>query len=236
MNSATEIRTLMVTRDSGLASTFGQISGEFGISAQRSSNGNGNIPEELGVGKYEALLIDFETVPQTVPILTVLRRSPANKNAVVFAVVGSDDSKRRARDQGATFLLERPLQGQEIRRVLQAAYGLMTRERRRYFRCLIEITVFLVRDSGEQAASKTINISSNGMAVSAPRSFEAGEKLHISFVLPGASSQTRARGTVVWDDKHGKTGLSLECVNPRMQTDLDAWLDGNFSQVLRKSN
>jgi hypothetical protein len=55
-------------------------------------------------------------------------------------------------------------------------------------------------------------------------------------VLPGASSQTRARGTVVWDDKHGKTGLSLECVNPRMQTDLDAWLDGNFSQVLRKSN
>ena len=236
MNSAAEIRTLVVTRDAGLASTFSLISGEFGIAAQRSTQGHGNIPKELGDAKYEALLLDFETVPQTIPILTSLRRSPANKNAVVFAVVGSADSKRRARDQGATFLLERPLKDPEIRRVLQAAYGLMTRERRRYFRCRVEFPAYLVRDSGEDLACKTINISSNGMAVSNPTILEAGEKVHVSFVLPGAPSQTRARGTVVWDDKHGKTGLSIECVNSQMQMELDAWLDGNFSQVLRNSN
>jgi hypothetical protein len=236
MIASAEIRTLVVTRDAGLATTFGQVSGEFGISAQRSANGSGGIPEELGLAKYEALLIDFETVPQTISILTSLRQSPANKNAVVFAVVGSADSKRRARDQGATFLLERPLHGPEIRRVLQAAYGLMTRERRRYFRCVVEITLYLVRDNGEEVACRTINISSNGMAVSGPRAFESGEKLHISFVLPMAASQIRARGAVVWDDKHGKTGLNLECVTPQMQRELDSWLDANFSQVLRKSN
>jgi hypothetical protein len=236
MMSATEIRTLVVTRDSGLASTFSQISGEFGIAAQRTVNTSTNIPEELGLAKYEALLLDFETVPQTMPILTSLRRSPANKNVVIFAVVGSADSKRRARDEGATFLLERPLGGPEIRRVLQAAYGLMTRERRRYFRCLVELPVYLVRDSGEDITCKTINISSNGMAVSNPTTLDAGEKLHISFVLPGAPSQTRARGTVVWDDKHGKTGLSVECVNPQMQMELDTWLDGHFNNVLRNSN
>ena len=236
MTPAAEIRALVVTRDPGLAATFTQVSGEFGITTQRTQSGNGGIPEELGLAKYEALLLDFETVPQTIRILSTLRQSPANKNAVVFAVVGSDDSRRRAKDQGATFFLERPLKTDETRRVLQAAYGLMTRERRRYFRCAQEITVHLVRENDEQISCKTINISSNGMAINGSGSFATGEKLHISFVLPGAQSQTRALGTVVWDDKHGKTGLSMACVNPQMQLELDAWLDSNFRGAVGKSN
>ena len=38
----------------------------------------------------------------------------------------------------------------------------------------------------------------------------------------------RAIGTVVWDDKHGKTGISLTCANPQYQIDLDSWLDDQF--------
>jgi PilZ domain len=235
MIASAEIKALVVTRDTGLASAFTQISGEFGISAQSTKN-SGGVPEELGLSKYEALLIDYETVPQTTTILTRLRESPANKNAVVFAVVGSDDARRRARDQGATFLLERPLESNETRRVLNAAYGLMTRERRRYFRCIHELTVYLVRDSGEEVMCKTINVSSNGMAVSTPAAFRTGENLHISFVLPGGTSQIRARGVVMWDDKHGKAGLSLECVSPQMQLELDSWLDTSFNRVLGKVN
>ena len=120
--------------------------------------------------------------------------------------------------------------------MLHAAYGLMTRERRRYFRCVAEITVHVVRDSGEEAACKTINISSNGMAMSTPTSFQTGEKVPGSFVLPGGASQIRARGAVMWDDKHGKAGISLECVTPQMQLELDSWLDASFNRVLGKPN
>jgi hypothetical protein len=236
MSSSAEMKALVVTQDAGLARAFTQISVEFGISAQMTGNRGGGFPEELRAAKYEALLIDFETVSQTSSILTRLRQSPANKNTVVFAVVGTDDSRRRARDEGATFLLERPLKGEETRRVLHAAYGLMTRERRRYFRCVAEFAVHLARDSGEEAACKTINVSSNGMAVSAPASFQAGEKVHISFVLPGGKSQIRARGVVMWDDKHGKTGISLDCVTPQMQLELDSWLDASFNRTLGKAN
>src|SRR5579884_1782296 len=135
MSNAAELRALMVTQDSRLAASFGEISKEFGIFAQRTQGGNAGIPAELGAAKYEALLLDFETVPYTKPILTRLRQSPANRNAVIFAVVGDANSRQRAREEGATFFLQRPLEGTETRRVLQAAYGLMTRERRRYFRC-----------------------------------------------------------------------------------------------------
>ena len=228
MSSAAEIRALVVTRDTGLTTTFSDVSREFGISAQKSKSSNGGVPEELSLSKYEALLIDFETVLQTMPIFTTIRQSPANRHAVVFAVVGSPDSRQRARDQGATFLLERPLEGEGIRRVLQAAYGMMTSERRRYFRCSSEISVQLVRDSGEELACKTINISSSGMAVSGQSSFKAGEELHIAFTLPGYKSQVRGQATVVWDDKHGKTGLSMKCANSQMQMELDSWLDAQF--------
>jgi len=88
--------------------------------------------------------------------------------------------------------------------------------------------VRLVRDSGEEVACKTINISSSGIAVSGSSSFKAGEKLHLALRLPGSDSQVRAGATVVWDDKHGKTGLSMECANSQMQRELDTWLDAQF--------
>jgi len=228
MSSATEIRALVVTRDAGLTTMFTEISREFGITAQRSSNNNGGVPEELSLFKYEALVIDFETVPQTVTILERLRHSPANRNAVVFAVVGSADTRQRARDQGATFLLEQPLQEDGIRRVLQAAYGLMTSERRRCFRCAVEVAAQMVRANGEEVSCKTINISSNGMAVSTPVAFDLGEKLQVSLALQDSGLPIRAQATVVWDDKHGKSGLSMECANALLQRKLDSWLDDQF--------
>jgi len=228
MTSSAEIRALVVTQDTGLTATFTDISREFGISAQKSKTRNGGVPEELSLSKYEALLIDFETVPQTVPIFTTIRQSPANRNAVVFAVVGSPDSRQRARDQGATFLLERPLEGEGMRRVLQAAYSLMTSERRRYFRCAVEIQAHMVREGGEEVNCKTINISSNGMAVSSPAAFNLGEKLQMSLALQESGLPIRGVATVVWDDKHGKTGLSIECANALLQRKLDSWLDSQF--------
>ena len=222
----------MVTQDNGLTATFTDISREFGISAQQSSNHE--VPDELKLSKFEALIIDFETVAQTIPIFTTIRQSPANRNAVVFAVVGSPDSRQRARDQGATFVLERPLEGDGIRRVLQAAYGLMTSERRRYFRCAVEVLALLVRESGEEITCKTINISSNGMAVSSPVAFNLGEKLHATLVLQESGLPIRASATVVWDDKHGKSGLSIECANQLMQRKLDSWLDEQFRPGLKQ--
>jgi hypothetical protein len=234
MSAAAEIRALVVTGDTGLTGAFTDISREFGISVQKSRSSNGEVPDELKLSKYEALLIDFETVPQTVPIFTTIRKSPANRNAVVFAVVGSPDSRQRAREQGATFLLERPLKGEGLRRVLQAAYGLMTSERRRYFRCAVEVLVQMVRDSGEEFNCQTINISSNGMAVSTPVAFNLGEKMQVLLALQDSESPIRAQATVVWDDKHGKSGFRMECANSAMQMKLDSWLDTQFQPTLKQ--
>jgi hypothetical protein len=104
----------------------------------------------------------------------------------------------------------------------------MTSERRRCFRCAVEVPAHMVRASGEEVICKTINISTNGMAVSTPVAFDLGEKLQVSLALQDSGLPIRAQATVVWDDKHGKSGLSMECANALLQRKLDSWLDAQF--------
>jgi hypothetical protein len=231
MSEAAEIRALVVTGDPSVMATFSKTFREFGVHTERSAT-KGGVPQELGLAKYEALLIDFDTTRETLPIFSTVRSSPANRNAVIFALVSDAVTRQRAVHQGATFVLERPLQNDEIRRVVHAAYGLMTRERRRYFRCTAELPMRVIRSGGEELICKTINISSNGMAASSSAAFSLGEKVRISLALEEAGSSIRAHATVVWDDRHGKTGLSFECESPQMQRELDAWLDTHFRRQL----
>jgi PilZ domain-containing protein len=224
------IRALMVTGDSLLVANFTQLSKEIGIDAQPSASTVG-IPDELSSAKYEAILLDFDTVPDAMPILAAVRQSRSNQKAVVFAIASEAAQGKKVLEKGANLRLERPLERIQIRRVLYAAYDLMVRERRRYFRCAVEMPVSLIQaGSGADFSCTSMNISSNGVATRGPGRFDAGEQLQIIIFLREPEFTIRAVGTVVWDDKHGKTGISFACTSPRHQQDLDSWLDARLAR------
>ena len=232
MVNATEICALLVTPDPWLVSNFMSVCRELGIEAQKSVTTNG-VPEELEQAKYEAVLVDFDIVSETMPILTRVRESPANRNALVFAVATDTSHRHQALRQGANFIFERPIDPDEIRRLLYRAYDLMVRESRRYFRCTAEIPALLRQPkAGTELRCTAINISSDGMALRTPSSLHLGEVVQITLFLPGAGKAIRATGTVIWDDKHGKTGITFLCGIPRDQTELDAWLNARFYELL----
>jgi c-di-GMP-binding flagellar brake protein YcgR len=125
------------------------------------------------------------------------------------------------------------LEPKEIRRILYAAYDVMARERRRYFRCTAELPVLLTQTSaGTDVRCTTINISSSGMALSTPSPMNPGAEVRIILFLQPTGPVVRAKATVVWDDKHGKTGLRFQCSIERDQDELENWLDSNFDQLL----
>lgn len=227
MASASDIRALVVTLDPWLGNTIRELSQEVGIAALASSSGGG-VPEELGREKFEALLVDFDTVSETAPILATLRGIPSNRAAVVLAVATGVERRRSALSSGANFVFERPLQIEEVRRTLKVAYELMHGDRRRYFRCAVDLSVTLSDAFGNSADCTTMNISSSGMGVNTPISFKIGDTLEISFALP-SGDEIEATGLVAWDDKHGKSGLHFQCSTPQMQRLLDAWLDAQFA-------
>ena len=235
MTIAAELRALVLTMDPWLATTFTDVVRELGIEPQRPEDRQG-VPTEIGRSKYEAVLLDFDTMSQAQAIIASIRGNPSNQNALIFAVATGAGHKQQALNERVNFIFERPFAAKEMRRVLYANYELMARERRRYFRCAVEVPVQLKRNDGEiELTCKTINVSNNGMAINSSTSFHLAERLEIALMLQEVGATVVARGTVVWDDKHGKTGISFDCADPEIQGELDKWLDSRFLRVLQAS-
>lgn len=235
MTNAPGIQALLLTADALLINNFSHLSRELGIDAQSSADPD-NFSEQLNRGRYEALLLDFDTVPGVKSAMGVLRSASRGKNTVVFAVASNAESRDHALRDGAHFLLQRPIDISAMREALNAAYDLMCSERRRYYRCIADLPVLLtLHSSGATVQCSTLNVSSDGMAVSTPIPFIPAETA--DFALP-LSSGFIVRGTaiVIWDDKHGKSGMKMRCGAPFMRQKLDEWLDNQLNGIAGKES
>jgi hypothetical protein len=77
---------------------------------------------------------------------------------VTFAISGRDADATAAFRNKAGFVFERPFSTKAIRNT-QPAYGLILRERRRYFRCPISIPIVIVRRTLPEVCCNSVNIS-----------------------------------------------------------------------------
>jgi hypothetical protein len=77
--------------------------------------------------------------------LQKVRHSPSNRTSVMFAISDSDAETTVALKEGSNFVVRIPLTESSINQNLRAAYGLILREHRRYFRCPVEVPVTLSR-------------------------------------------------------------------------------------------
>ncbi len=94
---------------------------------------------------------------------------------------------------------------------------------RRYFRCPVALPVSLRTPSGDHLKCTSINVSSNGLALNTPAPQELGAEVNVLLELPTGDT-IAGKGTVIWDDKHGKAGIHFHCNSPEMQSHLDSWL------------
>jgi DNA-binding response OmpR family regulator len=231
---ASEINALLIGPDSAMSALFSNIFEEIGIRTQSCSDDE-RVAGILSDSKFEALVLDFDNVDAGVSIVCKLRESSSSRDAIVFAVATASSTRQRAFAGGANFAFGRPFVLPEIRNVLRTAYALMLRDRRRYFRCPAEYPVYITRTSGETVQGTTINVSGNGMATNLACNLQVGERLNLAFAMSDAELAISAVGRVVWDDKHGKTGISFECTSADVGKRLAAWLDAQFYRRLKLS-
>jgi DNA-binding response OmpR family regulator len=228
-SGGTPLRALVVARDPQLTEIVSVALAKFNIAASYCDSG-ASASQRLQTEKFEAVVLDFDGLSDSLPGVKALRESRSNRNCVVLAVASDTDSKRRAFAQGTSFVFERPLSQARVVQVVRTAYGLMLRDRREYFRLAVELPVRLQRGTGPELGCTTINLSRSGIALRNAPTMEAGETVQLIFVLPEKDSPVRAQGKVIWDDRHGKAGLSLEFSNPDVQVGLVTWLDEHFYQ------
>ena len=184
--------------------------------------------------KFEAVVVDLQLGAQANSVIERVRQSPANRTAVIFTICDSDAETASAFKAGSNFVLRRPLSPATVDRNLKVAYGLIVRERRRYFRCPVEIPAVVSADAEPQIHGQTVNISEGGMAISTPVSLGTGVKVQVEFTLPGHATQFTAGASVCWC-KDTYLGLQFTSLSSQLTSELQEWLARRLEQSLPPS-
>ena len=181
--------------------------------------------------KFDAVIVDLQMGEQAGLILDEVRLSPSNQKAVTFAIGDGDVDSTASFRRRTSFVFERPISLQSIRNTLKPAYGLILRERRRYFRCPISTPVVVLRRAKPEVRCNSVNISEGGMALSTSVPLSPGEKVHVQFSLPGHEVPFLAESTICWW-KTGHIGIRFVSLSQEHKSALQGWLSRQLEELL----
>src|SRR5262249_55054174 len=160
--------------------------------------------------------------------LDLLRNLPdftANKSAVSCAILNDLHQKASAFQAGANFVLERPLELKAAQRTVRAAYPMMVRERRRYFRLPVETPTFVEVEPNPEFKANSVNISEAGMAILSPVQLRVGQAIQMRLRIPGSPDFVTIPGEICWvDDASGRAGVQFLEISKTVAEALAAWL------------
>ena len=190
-------------------------------------NNSEHAIELLNTRRFDAVVVDCDTLPGGKDVLQRLRNSPSSKRAMAFAVIDANTTVRQAFDLGANFVLDKPLTSERFSRTLRAAQGLMKREQRRYFRNSIETEAVVTLPEGAEHRCRILNLSEGGMAVHLPKPVPAATPVRVRFFLPGGL-RIEAKAEITWHKEKQGVGVRFVHMDPKMQRDLEQWLSHRF--------
>lgn len=189
----------------------------------------------LNSQKFEAVIVDLLLGESAQAILEEVRVSRSNSTAVIFTISGSHAGTAGAFRAGSSFVLERPLSMSSISRILKAAYGLIVRERRRYFRCPIAVPADIRRPGLSPIRCQTLNISEGGMALMMPVPLKPGLLVNVQFQLPNRPYQFAAQSFICWSDEQGRVGLQFASPSVEWKSELQEWLSERLEDSFPES-
>jgi ActR/RegA family two-component response regulator len=184
--------------------------------------------------KFDAVVLDLQLGSDANAILEKIRVSPWNRTAVLLTISNSDAETAGAFKAGSNFVLRRPLSLTAIDRSLKVAYGLIVRERRRYFRCPVEIPAKICRPAMPEIQGQTVNISEGGIAIASSVALEPDVKVQVQFTLPGLESQFAVESTICWR-KETYLGLQFRSLSSDQTSALQEWLSRRLEESLPQS-
>jgi hypothetical protein len=136
---------------------------------------------------------------------------------------------------GVHFVIRQPLSRPSVDGIIRAAYGLIVRERRRYFRCPIDVQIIAHRRTEGAWYGRASNVSEGGICIVAPARLIPEEVLELQFRLPSTSVEISTEGVVHWCDSTGRVGLQFVRMRQACQSDLQHWLTDKLDKVLKSA-
>ncbi len=222
---------LIVCEDVPATRLLTQAMQELALSAEVCTK----VPEALdwiNRRKLEVVVVDFSLGGEAAQVLGKVRSSVSNRTAITFGITNNSGETAQALKAGSSFALERPLTLDSIRHTFRAAYGLIVRERRRYFRYPISVSVVLSRKQLPEVFGKVVNVSERGMALRTSTPLAAGADVAVEFTLPDPRLTIKAECTVRWNNDEGEAGLSFVFLPSELSSELQVWLARKLEEQL----
>ncbi|MBZ5550244.1 MAG: PilZ domain-containing protein [Acidobacteriia bacterium] len=182
--------------------------------------------------KFDAVIVDCDDLPGGADLLKGLRHTQSNARSVAFAVLNGKTSTQEAFQSGANFVLQKPLTPLNATRCFNAALNFMVRERRRYFRHPVEMTVRIILPNTPELTATSTNVSEGGMAVRLVGKLPKDAQGKLQFSLPGSNTSLELKGQIAWSDGTGHAGIRFVEVPQSSQYQLDKWLTERMQNEL----
>jgi CheY-like chemotaxis protein len=173
--------------------------------------------------KFDGVIVDCDDLQGGIELLQHLRRTASNRTSVCFAMLNGSTTKT-AFEMGANFVLQKPLVPIATLRCFSAAFGQMTREKRRYFRVPVEMSVKMLFETGNEVRASATNISEGGMAVTFRDPLPNCPIRLVQFTLPTTGNTLQTKADLAWADGSGHAGLRFLNLTQLSREHLERWL------------
>ena len=171
--------------------------------------------------KFDGVIADceLESGPE---LLRSVRRSKHNRRSIMFALTGTEIKMGDAFEMGAHFVIYKPLSSERAKRTLNAAHGLMMREKRSQYRHPAKADAKL-RIGQRVLDVELADLSQHGALIHAGSPIKKDQPVQLTFTLPETSFEVEVSARVARSDSTGRVGVMFETLSEESQARLLQW-------------
>jgi len=225
------VRVLLVSGDIQTIDTLCEAMGKMAMHVEVCAD-VASATRKLCHSKFEALVVDFKERAAALELLKTSRQMTSHKAAIVLAILNSNDEMPSAFRAGASFVLVQPLSPTVLMRTLRVSYPLMVSERRRSFRCPVQIPVYVSSGSKPEFTAMSANISEVGIALTNAPGLQVGDRVALRLTLPLTQSAAVITAEVCWCKPAGASGMEFIQVSAPVKEQLRSWLAARLEEYL----
>jgi CheY-like chemotaxis protein len=178
--------------------------------------------DTLQKGKFDTVIVDCDEDENGAELLASIRQNQWHQKAVAVGITSNADNMQNLFDNGATFVLSKPLPVEDARRILRISKGIITKVVRRFLR--LEVGNMATATLGDNQESIILNISQRGLAIQAAQPLTRGQMIYVSFLLPDTFDLVEGMVEVMWADGIGRAGIEFRTLAEDMQQMMSRWV------------
>jgi CheY-like chemotaxis protein len=229
--AAVGVRVLLVSGDIQTIDTLCEFMEKLAMHVEVCSDFV-SAANKLCHSKFEALVVDFKDRAAALDLLKKSRQMTSHKAAIALAILNSNDEMPSAFRAGASFVLVKPLSTAVLMRTLRVSYPLMVNEKRRSFRCPVQVPVYVSIGSQPEFIATSVNISEVGIALTRAPGLQVGDRIALRLTLPHTQTPAKIHAEVCWCDPAGSAGMEFVQVSASVKEQLVSWLAARLEEYL----